>query len=75
MKIFLSLLLAVCVLGCTVEDPARSTLQKSGHTNISTSTYSLLSPTQTKFISTNWLGMRVSGTVCCGGLKTCTIRY
>lgn len=77
----LTLLLVLCVFGCTDDDATRSTLQKAGYTDVIPGGYSWFSCSkedklQTKFTAKNPRGERVSGTVCCGlVLKACTIRF
>ena len=68
------------VIGCTSPDMTVSTLQKAGYTDIIPGKYAFYGCSEedmysTKFIATNPAGNRVSGVVCCGILKSCTIRF
>ena len=68
------------VVGCTSPDRTKETLTKAGYTDIEIGGYDLFSCGEdddfaTNFIANNPTGQRVSGTVCCGILKRCTIRY
>ena len=73
----------LCVLafsGCTAPDKSRETLRKSGYTDITITGFSAFSCSDSDTYSTglsalNPAGQRVSGTVCCGLLKSCTVRF
>lgn len=73
--------LALCLLvGSTAPDYTRETLQKSGYTNIEVTGFSPFSCGEddtfsTGFRADNPQGQRVEGTVCCGMLKSCTVRF
>lgn len=78
-KLILAAMCAV-VFGCTAEDDTRNTLTKAGYSNIEIDGYAFLGCGEddnfkTKFTATNPNGMRVSGVVCCGVFKGCTIRF
>ena len=65
---------------CTAPDRTRYTLEKAGFTDISLGGYSFFECGEddhfaTKFDANNSQGLRVSGTVCCGMLKGCTVRF
>ncbi|WNM70147.1 hypothetical protein [Myxococcus phage Mx1] len=67
-------------VGCTNPDRTRETLHRAGFTNVQTRGYDVWSCSDddayaTKFTATNPAGQTVSGTVCCGILKNCTIRF
>lgn len=80
-KLALLIIIAVYGYGCTYEKAAITALQKAGYTNVQTYGYAILGCSaddeafNTKFTATNPLGQRVSGVVCCGILKSCTIRF
>jgi hypothetical protein len=66
--------------GCTCSSATQETLRKAGYTNVTTGGHSFLACSEddfsaTKFTADNPAGERVSGTVCCGVLKHCTIRF
>lgn len=68
------------LLSCTSDKKTISTLEKAGFTDIEPRGYGIFSCSeddffQTNFAATNPQGMRVEGTVCCGLMKNCTIRY
>jgi hypothetical protein len=70
---------SVCI-GCTDDSSTRKTLQNAGYTDIQTTGYSMFSCSDsdtfsTGFTAKNPKGVRVSGVVCCGLLKSCTIRF
>ena len=82
MKKIVYLILFVCllVIGCTAPDRTNETLEKAGYTNIQVEGYDFFSCGEddhfsTKFTADNPAGQKVSGTVCCGFLKGCTIRF
>lgn len=72
---------AVTLSACTVSDSeARSVLKKAGYTNIEIGGYDMFACSDedtfaSQFTATNANGMKIHGTVCCGWLKSCTIRY
>jgi major membrane immunogen (membrane-anchored lipoprotein) len=75
--LFLSLML---LIGCTSSDRTTETLEKAGYTDIQTGGYDWFGCSEdddfkTKFQANNPQGQMVSGTVCCGLLKGCTIRF
>ena len=81
MKIIaLVLLLLVFIAGCTDHDATKETLEKAGYTEITTGGYDVFGCGKddffsTKFEATNPAGQKVSGTVCCGIFKKCTVRF
>jgi hypothetical protein len=76
----LAFILPLLLTACT-DDPATiRTLQSSGFSNITTTGYAAFECSDsdtfaTGFIATNPAGKRVSGVVCCGLLKGCTVRF
>ena len=71
---------ALLFVGCTAPDRTTETLEKSGYTDIQITGHSPFTCSNsdlfsTGFTATNPLDKRVSGTVCCGMLKSCTIRF
>lgn len=81
MKIILVIGLALSSLtGCTDEDGTRRALQQQGFYDIKTEGYAFFSCSNadsfaTKFTAKNPAGQTVSGVVCCGWLKSCTVRW
>lgn len=75
------IIFGICLAGClTTDDEARETLDKAGFTNISTGDNVFLGCGSgdkygLEFTATNPNGRRVSGVVCCGNWKSCTIRF
>ena len=79
-RLILILLFSIFLVGCTNSDATINTLEKSGYTDITTGGYDFLGCGQddlssTKFEAINPSGQNVSGTVCCGIFKKCTIRF
>ena len=79
-KIIFAVLIIFLLTGCTAPDRTKETLEKAGYANIETGEYDFWSCGKdddfaTKFTADNPAGQRVSGTVCCGFLKGCTIRF
>lgn len=76
-----SLILAsLLLLGCTDESAAIHTIQSAGFTSIRTTGYEPFGcgegdVSSTGFVATNVRGERVSGVVCCGITKGCTVRF
>jgi hypothetical protein len=78
-------LLVLCLLalapGCfTDEDKSRDALVKSGYTDIQVGGYAWWTcgddyTYETKFTAKNPQGMVVSGAVCCGILKGCSVKF
>lgn len=65
---------------CTDEARTFEVLTDSGFSNIQTTGYAAFSCGEgdsfaTGFVATNPNGKRVSGVVCCGLLKSCTVRF
>jgi major membrane immunogen (membrane-anchored lipoprotein) len=78
MKIIIAL--ALLLTACTDEDKTRRTLEESGFTDITTGGYDFMACSDsdsfhTHFTATNAQGRRVKGTVCCGWIKSCTVRF
>jgi len=76
----LVLMCIVLMAGCTAPDRSRETLDNSGFTNIEIGGWAGLSCSdgdtyKTKFSATNPNGKRVTGVVCCGMMKGCTVRF
>lgn len=73
--------LAVLILiGCTDESRTIHTLQKQGFTEIQTTGYDMFACSDddayhTGFRAKNPQGQVVTGTVCCGVMKSCTVRW
>lgn len=66
--------------GCTNESKTVQTLQSAGFTDIQTTGYAFFEcgdddDFHTGFHAKNPTGQYVTGTVCCGLLKGCTIRF
>ena len=79
-SIVLSLLALLCLASCTDEQRTRETLSKACFTEIQTTGYSWLACSDsddfhTGFRAKNPNGVVVEGTVCCGMMKACTIRF
>jgi hypothetical protein len=79
-KLIASMFLALIITSCTDESSTIRTLQASGFTDIKTTGHNFWACSDddeysTGFIATNPLGQRVSGTVCCGLFKNCTVRF
>lgn len=78
-----SVLVAVVALGlagCTDDSGARRTLESSGYTDIQVGGWSPMACDEkdtftNTFEATNPQGKRVHGVVCCGLLKSCTVRF
>lgn len=79
-KVALFLAFSVFLPACTAEDRSRRALEAQGFTQIDMTGYDMFSCGEddtfsTGFIATNPNGNRVTGTVCCGWIKDCTIRW
>lgn len=75
-----AILIFLSLLGCTDVSSTVTTLKKAGYTQIQTKGYDFFACSQddfysTKFSAVNPAGTRVSGVVCCGVFKSCTIRF
>lgn len=73
-------LLCLSLFACTSPGAAVSTLEKSGFTDIKTTGYRMLACSKddtytTGFTAKNPAGVEVSGVVCCGLFKSCTVRF
>lgn len=78
--VYLCLILAPLMLGCSDAQSTEDTLQKSGFTDIKTTGWSPFACGEddtfsTGFRAKNPQGVTVTGTVCCGLLKGCTVRF
>lgn len=74
------LVIALLCLSCTSEDRTVETVAKYGLTDVKTHGYAPFSCGEddtfaTRFSAVNSKGARVSGVVCCGVLKSCTVRF
>ena len=79
-KLLLAALLVFGAVGCTNEDKSRETLQKYGFTDINAGGYSFFEcgddyTYATKFTAKNSQGVYDNGSVDCGGLNGCTIKF
>lgn len=71
---------SLLLVSCTDEARTRQTLESSGFTDITVGGYDPFACGEhdyynTQFTAKNPLGKMVSGTVCCGALKSCTVRF
>lgn len=78
MKYLIILMLALGA--CTSTETSVEVLEKQGFTNIQTTGYDFFACSEedtfhTGFTATNTRGQTVSGVVCCGWLKRCTVRF
>jgi hypothetical protein len=77
----LAALVMVLSSSCTNESGARSALRSHGFKNVQITGYA--GPFEcgeddlstTGFTATNQAGQKVSGVVCCGWFKSCTVRF
>ena len=74
------LLVGLLALGCEDDGRGFRALEASGFTDIQMKGYAWVGCGQddaysTHFAATNSAGKRVSGVVCCGSLKGCTVRF
>jgi hypothetical protein len=75
-----SILCIVALVACTDDPSTIRALENAGYTGITTTGYEPFrcadgDTYSTGFRATNPAGGRVSGVVCCGVFKGCTIRY
>ena len=84
MEEVISVVLIVVIMnilwGCTAPDKSTRILEEQGFTNVEITGYSLFSCGQddtfsTGFRATNPAGRKIDGTVCCGVMKGCTVRF
>ncbi|CAB4196704.1 hypothetical protein UFOVP1290_224 [uncultured Caudovirales phage] len=80
MKKIFAILFAFTLCGCTNESDSRRTLDNSGFTDIKLHGYAWFACDKndlfhTEFTAKNPNGKVVSGVVCCGILKSCTVRF
>ncbi len=73
-------IIALLVIGCTDEDGSEKALTSQGFSDIQFTGYSAFNCSQddifaTGFRARNPKGLMVEGTVCCGLLKMCTVRF
>lgn len=78
--LFFVVLIGIQIGNWTRADKATDTLEAEGYTEIVPGDHSWFVCGQgdvsaTSFAATNPLGKRVTGTVCCGLFKGCTVRY
>lgn len=78
--IFIVIAMTTFLAGCTAPNYSKDALEKAGFSNIEIGGYDFFACSKgdtfaTEFTATNPLGKRVSGTVCCGIFKSCTIRF
>jgi len=70
---------AVLMVACTSSQRSDEVLKKSGFHDIQIGGYGWFACGEdlfkTKFTATNVNGEKVEGTVCCGILKSCTVRF
>jgi hypothetical protein len=72
--------LTILIFSCTDETNSRRALDNEGYTDIHFTGYQVMACSDddtfhTGFTAVNSKGKVVSGTVCCGWIKNCTIRY
>ena len=77
---FIAILLVLALASCTAPNSSKDALKSAGYTDIQVGGYSFWGCGQddtfsTKFKATNPTDHTVSGVVCCGTLKGCTIRF
>ncbi len=70
----------VCIPGCTAPEWTKETAEKAGFTEVSVGGYAWFGCSgddmfQTRFAGKNAQGVPVTGVVCCGFLKSCTVRF
>lgn len=81
MKLFMVAVMSLALFGCeTNEDEARETLEKSGFSDISTGDSTFYGcghgdKMGREFRAKNVAGKVVTGIVCCGQWKSCTVRF
>ena len=73
-------LLIFLASACTDEAASRTALENYGFTEIRFTGFDMWACGKgddfaTGFVATNPTGKRVTGTVCCGLLKSCTVRF
>lgn len=73
-------LLPLLLLACTDAASTRATLHSAGYTDVTTGDYDWFACSDsdafsTTFTAKNPLGQTVSGVVCCGWTKACTVRF
>lgn len=76
----LPLAVLLLLVGCSAPDSARDALTKQGFRDIRILGWAPLSCSQddltsTGFTAVNPQGLQVEGVVCCGILKSCTVRW
>lgn len=77
---WLPLALVLAISSCTDEGSSRKALEDEGYTNITFNGYDPFACSDedsfsTLFVADSPNGKRVSGVVCCGITKACTIRH
>jgi hypothetical protein len=78
--LILGILCLLSLFGCTNESRAQKILDQEGYTEVSFTGYKPFAcseddSTKTGFSATSQSGSIVTGVVCCGLMKGCTIRY
>lgn len=85
-KIFVSCVVAVAVLGLgvmgfgTTQNQTVKAAEAAGMVNVIPGNIDLFACGEEdlpgrKFVATNPVGKQISGIVCCGAMKACTVRY
>jgi hypothetical protein len=80
-KVKITIVAVACYLAaCVDESNTVRTLQNHGFSNIQTTGWTPFTCSEddafsTGFVAINATGQKVSGTVCCGLLKSCTVRF
>lgn len=80
-RLILAVTAAALLSGCfTGDDEARDTLTKAGYSAVEVGSLVPFACGEhdkvgVRFTATNPAGLRVSGVVCCGILKGCTVRF
>jgi hypothetical protein len=79
-RILTYIAVVITLASCTDNERTIETLTKSGFTNVTVGGYAAFGCSDddhfaTEFTATNQTGHRVSGVVCCGLMKSCTVRF
>lgn len=77
---FFATLFTLALSACTDDDATRRTLVSSGYTEIVVTGYEMFGCGKddtyvTGFRAKNPNGVQVTGVVCCGVMKSCTVRF
>lgn len=78
--LLIPILASVAVISCTDGPSARRTLDAYGFTDVQITGYTPFGcgeddMSHTGFMAKSMAGRSVSGVVCCGALKACTVRF